>query len=92
MPAKEPQPAEQELKQPLPLNVSAYSLEGGAAEPERSSKLIRLYFRNMKHINKKFRVEDPEMRQLNFIYLDLDLKMEKVERLSPEDIDLLKAL
>jgi len=46
----------------------------------------------MKQINKKFRVEDPHMRMLNFIYLDLELNMQKIDKLSADDIELLKAL
>lgn len=61
-------------------------------DQESSRKRIRLYFRNMKHINRRFRVDEPNLRQLNFIMVDLDLKMEKVETLTAEDVELLKAL
>ena len=32
------------------------------------------------------------MRMLNFIYLDLELNMQKIDKLSADDIELLKAL
>jgi hypothetical protein len=53
---------------------------------------IRLYFRNMKQIYRTFKVNDKNIRQLNYIYIDLDVKINKVETLSTDDIELLKAL
>lgn len=46
----------------------------------------------MKHINRRFKVDDPVLRQLNFIMVDLDLQLEKVETQSAEDFELLQAL
>ena len=46
----------------------------------------------MRQLNKKFKLDEPNLRKLNFIALDLELKMEKVTKLSDEDCDLLKAL
>lgn len=46
----------------------------------------------MKLINRRFRVDDPNLKTLNFIMVDLDLKMEKVEALTADDVHLLQAL
>lgn len=64
--------------------------EGG--QPGKQSNTIRLYFRNLKQLYRTFRLEEPNLRYLNFIYLDLDLKMTRVETLTSDDIELLKAL
>ena len=61
-------------------------MEGGSQE---NNIFIRLYFRNMKQINRKFKVDDPNLRLLNFISLDLDLKMQKIDRLTENDIEFL---
>lgn len=62
-------------------------MEGGEDQPER--KVIRVYFRNMRQLNKKFKLEDHNLRHLNFVALDLELSFVKIENMSEEDAHLL---
>jgi len=44
----------------------------------------------MKQLNKKFKLEDNTLRQLNFVALDLELSFVKIENMSEADAHLLQ--
>jgi hypothetical protein len=46
----------------------------------------------LKQIFRAFKVDDPNLRYLNYIFVDIDLKIEKIEILSNDDVELLKAI
>jgi len=44
----------------------------------------------MKQLNKKFKLDDNTLRQLNFVALDLELSFVKIENMSEPDAHLLQ--
>ena len=44
----------------------------------------------MKQLNKKFKLEDNTLRQLNFVAFDLELSFVKIENMSEADAHLLQ--
>ena len=59
---------------------------------DETENTIRVVFRNVGRDGKDKKTLDKKLQKLNFVYVDLQLNFERIDKLTDEDVKLMKQI